>query len=139
VSISRRTFIGAGAAAAASLTLDRTARAEVLRAATHEGSAAAGRPVVVASANGIRGVARAYDMITRQNADTLDAIINDRPYRPAQSLQAARAEIEKWSGRQFDPDVVKVFLDMPDKIWEDLRKDIDAQIYRVAYSTGAKG
>jgi N4-(beta-N-acetylglucosaminyl)-L-asparaginase len=30
---------------------------------------------VVASANGIRGVARAYDMITRQNADTLDAII----------------------------------------------------------------
>ena len=72
-------------------------------------------------------------------ADTLDAIINDRPYRPAQSLQAARAEIEKWSGRQFDPDVVKVFLEMPDKIWEDLRKDIDAQIYRVAYSTGAKG
>ena len=30
---------------------------------------------MVASANGIRGVARAYDMITRQNADTLDAII----------------------------------------------------------------
>jgi len=30
---------------------------------------------VVASANGIRGVARAYDMIVRQNADTLDAII----------------------------------------------------------------
>jgi N4-(beta-N-acetylglucosaminyl)-L-asparaginase len=31
--------------------------------------------VVVASANGIRGVARAYDMIARQNVDTLDAII----------------------------------------------------------------
>jgi N4-(beta-N-acetylglucosaminyl)-L-asparaginase len=30
---------------------------------------------VIASANGIRGVARAYDMIARQNADTLDAII----------------------------------------------------------------
>lgn len=72
-------------------------------------------------------------------ADTLDAIINDRPYRPAQSLQAARIEIEKWSGRQFDPDVVKVFLEMPDKVWEDLRKDIDAQIYRVAYTAGAKG
>ncbi|HXN76283.1 MAG TPA: N(4)-(beta-N-acetylglucosaminyl)-L-asparaginase, partial [Gemmatimonadaceae bacterium] len=75
VSISRREFIGAGAAAAASLTLDRTARAEVLRATTHSGSAVATRPLVVASANGIRGVARAYDMITRQNADTLDAII----------------------------------------------------------------
>lgn len=73
-------------------------------------------------------------------ADTLDAITSDRPYRPAQTLEAARAEIQKWSGRQFDPEVVKVFLEMPNNIWEDLRKDIDAQIYpRVAYSTGAKG
>jgi cyclic di-GMP phosphodiesterase len=70
-------------------------------------------------------------------ADTLDAITSDRVYRPAQTLEAARVEILKWSGRQFDPEVVKVFLEMPDKIWEDLRKDIDAQIYRVAYS-GAK-
>jgi N4-(beta-N-acetylglucosaminyl)-L-asparaginase len=31
--------------------------------------------VVIASANGVRGVAKAYDMIARQNADTLDAII----------------------------------------------------------------
>lgn len=74
--ISRRKFIGAGAAAAAALTLDRTARADVLRVpASGVGSSLATRPVVVASANGIRGVARAYDMITRQNADTLDAII----------------------------------------------------------------
>ena len=76
MSISRRKFIGAGAAAAASLTLDRTARAEVLRSSTSNFTPlSAGRPVVVASANGIRGVARAYDMIARQNADTLDAII----------------------------------------------------------------
>jgi putative nucleotidyltransferase with HDIG domain len=57
-------------------------------------------------------------------ADTLDAITSDRPYRPAQSLQAAREEIERWGGRQFDPEVVKVFLEMPDKIWEDLRREI---------------
>ena len=75
MSISRRKFIGAGAVAAASLTLDRRARADVLRASAYEGSLPATRPLVVASANGIRGVARAYDMITRQNADTLDAII----------------------------------------------------------------
>jgi N4-(beta-N-acetylglucosaminyl)-L-asparaginase len=73
--ISRRKFIGVGAAAAASLTLDRTARADVLSGGTLAPAQLAGRPVVVASANGIRGVARAYDMITRQNADTLDAII----------------------------------------------------------------
>jgi putative nucleotidyltransferase with HDIG domain len=72
-------------------------------------------------------------------ADTLDAITSDRVYRPAQSLSAARAEIEKWSGRQFDPDVVKIFLEIPDNIWEDLRRDIAAQSYRVAYSAGAKG
>src|SRR5947209_3744022 len=49
-------------------------------------------------------------------ADTLDAITSDRPYRPAQSLKAAREEIARWSGRQFDPEIVKVFLEMPDKI-----------------------
>ena len=33
---------------------------------------------------------------------------------------------QKWSGRQFDPEVVKVFLEMPDNIWEDLRREIHA-------------
>jgi putative nucleotidyltransferase with HDIG domain len=71
-------------------------------------------------------------------ADTLDAITSDRPYRPAQSLTAARIEIEKWSGKQFDPDVVKVFLEMDQTIWPDLRKEVDAQVQRFAYSTAAK-
>src|ERR1700737_2379521 len=73
--ISRRKFIGVGAAAAASLPLDRTARADILSGSGSSAAPASARPVVIASANGIRGVARAYDMITRQNADTLDAII----------------------------------------------------------------
>jgi putative nucleotidyltransferase with HDIG domain len=59
-------------------------------------------------------------------ADTLDAMTTDRVYRPAQSFAAARKEIQEWSGRQFDPGIVRIFLDMPDKIWEDLRKDINA-------------
>ena len=50
------------------------------------------------------------------------------------------SQIEKWAGRQFDPEVVKIFLEMPDNIWEDLRREIhDSQIYRVAYSVSAKG
>jgi putative nucleotidyltransferase with HDIG domain len=61
-------------------------------------------------------------------ADTLDAITSDRVYRPAQSFKAARKEIEEWSGRQFDPQIVRVFLEMPVNIWEDLRKDVEAQI-----------
>jgi putative nucleotidyltransferase with HDIG domain len=71
-------------------------------------------------------------------ADTLDAIMSDRPYRPAQSFAAARDEIERWSGRQFDPEVVRVFLDMPESLWESLRHDIDAQIASAVYSAGAK-
>ena len=60
-------------------------------------------------------------------ADTLDAITSDRVYRAAQSVSAAREEIERWSGRQFDPKVVKVFLSMPEHIWSDLRKELDGR------------
>jgi putative nucleotidyltransferase with HDIG domain len=66
-------------------------------------------------------------------ADTLDAITSDRPYRAAQSLQAAKDEIVRWSGRQFDPAIVAIFLSMPDSIWEDLRKEINSQIFRISY------
>src|SRR5205814_1932654 len=58
-------------------------------------------------------------------ADTLDAITSNRPYRAAQPLSAARDEIERWSGRQFDPQVVTIFLEMSEHIWDDLRKGID--------------
>lgn len=72
-------------------------------------------------------------------ADTLDAITSDRPYRSAQSWAAAREEIDRWTGKQFDPDVVAVFREMPDNIWEDLRKEINSQTYRFAYSAVGKG
>jgi len=68
-------------------------------------------------------------------ADTLDAMTCDRPYRKAQPLSAAREEIRRFSGRQFDPEVVKMFLSMPEEIWPDLRKEIDSQVNRFAYST----
>ena len=71
-------------------------------------------------------------------ADTLDAITSDRPYRSRQSDAAARKEIEDWSGRQFDPEVVKIFLAMPENIWEDLRKQIGNQAQHFAYSSGSK-
>src|ERR1041385_1053493 len=66
-------------------------------------------------------------------ADTLDAITSDRPYRAAQTIQVAREEVERFSGRQFDPEVVRVFLEMPDTIWEDLRKEINSQIDHFTY------
>jgi putative nucleotidyltransferase with HDIG domain len=58
-------------------------------------------------------------------ADTLDAITSNRPYRAAQSFQAAREEITRWSRRQFDPEIVKIFLAMAPHIWSHLREEIN--------------
>ncbi|HTR65419.1 MAG TPA: HD domain-containing phosphohydrolase, partial [Terriglobales bacterium] len=71
-------------------------------------------------------------------ADTLDAITSDRPYRPAQTVAAAKAEIERWSGRQFDPEVVRIFLSMPDAIWENLRREIESRVQPMAFSASNK-
>lgn len=67
-------------------------------------------------------------------ADALDAITSDRPYRAAQSIEAACDEILEWSGRQFDPAVVSVFLSMPTSVWGELRGLIDSQHDRFCYS-----
>ncbi len=65
--------------------------------------------------------------------DTLDAITSDRPYRRAQSFKAAQAEIVRFAGRQFDPEIVRVFTGIPESFWDGLRKDIDGQTYRFSY------
>lgn len=46
--------------------------------------------------------------------DTFDAITSDRPYRAGQSMAIARAEIERMGGLQFDPDLMNVFLGIPE-------------------------
>jgi HD-GYP domain-containing protein (c-di-GMP phosphodiesterase class II) len=55
-------------------------------------------------------------------ANTLEAMTSDRPYRPRQSVESARTEIQLWAGRQFDPQIVEAFLNMPDNIWEDINR-----------------
>jgi HD-GYP domain-containing protein (c-di-GMP phosphodiesterase class II) len=42
---------------------------------------------------------------------------SDRVYRKALPYETARAEIEKYSGTQFDPEIVKVFLKVPKDDW----------------------
>jgi putative two-component system response regulator len=43
-------------------------------------------------------------------ADTYDAILSSRPYRDASTKEKAIQELQSWSGRQFDPEVIEVFV-----------------------------
>jgi putative nucleotidyltransferase with HDIG domain len=54
-------------------------------------------------------------------ADTLDAITSHRPYRSRKDFVAARYEIIRNSGTQFDPRVVDAFCAMDAAVWEKIR------------------
>jgi len=43
-------------------------------------------------------------------ADAYDAMVSDRPYRKAMSSTEAIVELKKYSGIQFDPAIIKVFV-----------------------------
>src|SRR4029077_6213571 len=43
-------------------------------------------------------------------ADSMDAMISDRPYRRALPMSHARDEIKRCAGTQFDPKIAEVFL-----------------------------
>jgi len=63
-------------------------------------------------------------------ADTLDVMTSDRPYRKALSYEEARSEISRFSSVQFDPDVVKSFLDVPLEIWTEIRTTTSSALTR---------
>jgi putative nucleotidyltransferase with HDIG domain len=54
-------------------------------------------------------------------ADTLDVMTSDRPYRKALSYEDARSEISRFSGTQFDSEVVKYFLRVRPDVWTEIR------------------
>jgi response regulator RpfG family c-di-GMP phosphodiesterase len=65
-------------------------------------------------------------------ADSLDAMISDRPYRRALPISHARDEIKRCSGSQFDPNVVSVFLSIPESHWIELRENLGSP-FRLAH------
>jgi putative nucleotidyltransferase with HDIG domain len=84
---------------------------------------------------GLRGEAIPLGARIFAIADSLDAMISDRPYRSALSVDHARAEIRRCSGTQFDPAIVEVFLGIPDSTWLELREASLLSIRRVAPAT----
>jgi putative nucleotidyltransferase with HDIG domain len=65
-------------------------------------------------------------------ADSLDAMISDRPYRKALPMNHAREEIRRCSGTQFDPKMVDVFMSIPEEHWIELRENLGSP-FRLAH------
>lgn len=65
--------------------------------------------------------------------DTLDAMGHDRPYRKGLPIEVIYKELEKFAGQQFDPQMVKVFIDSH-KYWDqaDFDQDTNSQIIKKA-------
>ncbi|MDQ3918853.1 MAG: HD-GYP domain-containing protein, partial [Acidobacteriota bacterium] len=55
-------------------------------------------------------------------ADAFDAMTSDRVYRKGRGYEAAAAELEAFSGRQFDPEVVAAFMRVPRDEWAEIRR-----------------
>jgi response regulator RpfG family c-di-GMP phosphodiesterase len=55
-------------------------------------------------------------------ADAFDAMISDRVYRAGRSYEEAAEELERFAGRQFDPNVVAAFHRVPREDWDELRR-----------------
>ncbi|MDD5434097.1 MAG: diguanylate cyclase [Nitrospira sp.] len=47
--------------------------------------------------------------------DTFDAMTSDRPYRKALPREAAIEELNRCAGTQFDPEIVKIFINIVEK------------------------
>ncbi len=54
-------------------------------------------------------------------ADTYDAMCSDRAYRKALPHEVAAEELERFSGKMYDPEVVEVFKKVPKGELEDIR------------------
>ncbi|UCE19756.1 MAG: response regulator [Gemmatimonadota bacterium] len=64
--------------------------------------------------HGLRGVDIPLGARILAVADSYDAMTSDRPYRPALTADKALDELEVNAGKQFDPQLIKVFIELYD-------------------------
>lgn len=79
---------------------------EVIRAVKHhhEWHDGSGYP------DGISGVEIPLGAKIIMLSDAVDAMLSDRPYRKALSIQQVYEQLEMYSGRQFDPEIVRAVI-----------------------------
>jgi len=71
-------------------------------------------------------------------ADTFDAMTSDRPYRKGLAPEVAFGEVEKQSGKQFDPECAKAFLEIRQRITQEMQaqtKRLGAQLSTLRLAT----
>lgn len=54
-------------------------------------------------------------------ADAFDAMTSDRPYRKGMTAEAGFEEVEKQTGKQFDPTSAEAFLSIKEQVVEEMR------------------
>jgi putative nucleotidyltransferase with HDIG domain len=74
---------------------------------------------------GLKGDAIPFGARIVAVVDAFDRIMHDQAQRPARSLDDAVREITGGSGTQFDPQVVRAFLSVPQSTWLDIAKDVE--------------
>lgn len=69
-------------------------------------------------------------------ADTFDAMTTTRPYRKGLDIHTAYKELVKFSGRQFDPQLVKIFL-KAHPTWGEYEEEITEEFVANSYKRAA--
>jgi putative nucleotidyltransferase with HDIG domain len=72
-------------------------------------------------------------------ADTLDAMTSDRPYRKGTTFAHAIEEVRRCSGSQFDPEVVRAFLDLGETGLMKIKAEMVAKKLRGGGTISASG
>lgn len=57
-------------------------------------------------------------------ADALDVILSGRSYCTPRSLEAARVELLRCAGEQFDSEIVEAFLEVPHEAWFEAQQQV---------------
>lgn len=76
---------------------------------------------------GLQGPAIPFSARVFAVIDAFDAMTSDRPYRPARPIEQAFEELIRHAGRQFDPEMVEAFLQIPVEDLERIRREVDSR------------